>query len=153
MLGYGPSLKAAARCDAPKCATCELSKAKKRPVGPKTPTPNVEPQSDRPHAGIKAADLQPGQRVSMDHYICTTKGRLYTSRGKSAPDTMYVGGVIFVDHGSGHSHVEHVVNFGASEAIRAKDEYERKMSHMGVIVQNYRTDNGVFAAKDYREQL
>ena len=66
---------------------------------------------------------------------------------------MYCGGVIFVDHASGFVHVEHVVNFGADEAIAAKDRFERKMATMGVVVQNYKTDNGVFTAQSYRAEL
>ena len=56
---------------APKCAACMFAKQKVR-----TPP------------GRKIAKVT-GSEISVDHFICSTKGRLFTSRGKTAPEDMY----------------------------------------------------------------
>jgi hypothetical protein len=56
---------------------------------------------------LKLGDLQPGQQVSVNLFYATHKGRLYESFGKSKADKMHMGGCVFVNHASGHVHVEH----------------------------------------------
>ena len=56
----------------------------------------------------------------MDHFIVSTPGRRYNSRGREALDQMFKGGVVFMDHASGYVFVEPVVNFTAGEALHAK---------------------------------
>ncbi len=97
--------------------------------------------------------LIPGQKVSMDHFIVSTPGRLFSSRGSEPLDRLCKGGVIFKDHATGFVFVEPVVNFSAGEAIRAKKTFEREMSSMGVTVLNYHTDNGVFTAVAFQDEL
>jgi len=70
----------------PKCAACQYGKKTRRP-SPGTKTTVVQ---DR--AGVLKRDhLLPGQRVSVDHFVCSTKGRLQTSRGKTADSDMFTG--------------------------------------------------------------
>ena len=61
--------------------------------------------------------------------------------------------MIFKDHATGFVFVEPVVNFSAGEAIRAKRTFEREMSSMGVTVLNCHTDNGVFTAVAFQDEL
>ena len=89
----------------------------------------------------------------MDHFIVSTPGKLFSSRGSEPTSNIYKGGVIFKDHASNHVFVEPVVNFTAGEAIRAKKMYERELSSMGVTVLNYHTDNGVFTAAEFQDEL
>ena len=105
---------AAGRCAIPKCASCQYGKQKRRPTGAtkQAPVPDRE-------GSLKSGDLHPGQRVSVDHFYATHKGRLYESFGKSKADKMYMGGCIFVDHASGHVHVEHEVGPMRFEAVLA----------------------------------
>ena len=102
---------------------------------------------------LKNNDLFPGQRVSMDHFICSAKGRLYDSLGKSKDQVMFQGGCLFVDHASGYIHVEHQVSISASESIEAKLKFERVCYDMGVKVQAYQSDNGVFDSAAYTKEL
>ncbi|KAI2490134.1 hypothetical protein MHU86_24436 [Fragilaria crotonensis] len=81
----------------PKCAACQYGKQHRRPIPGTTPSSIVK---DRAHA-LKTDNLLPGQRISVDHFICSTRGRLLTSAGKTKLDDMYTGGCIFVDHASG----------------------------------------------------
>ena len=89
----------------------------------------------------------------MDHFIVTTPGRLFSSRGRESGNRMYKGGVIFYDHASKYVHIEPVVNFTAGEALRAKRTFETEMLSMGIQVLNYHSDNGVFTAQEYQDEL
>ena len=154
-LGWSPLLKAAANCDLHKhplvCGSCAYAKAKRKAHRPKTDkTGPVPPPKDKL---LSKEVLIPGHKVSMDHFIVNTPGRLFSSRGSESADRLYKGGVIFKDHATGHVFVEPVVNFTAGEAIRAKRSYEREMSSMGVTVLNYHTDNGVFTAAQFQDEL
>ncbi|KAI2506518.1 hypothetical protein MHU86_7928 [Fragilaria crotonensis] len=62
----------------PKCAACQYGKQHRRPIPGTTPSSVVK---DRAHA-LKTDNLLPGQRISVDHFICSTRGRLLTSAGK-----------------------------------------------------------------------
>ena len=85
VLGRGETnrrLHTAASCiqNPPRCAACQHGKQSQRPHPGKVST------TAQDRAGIlKAKPLQPGQCVSVDHFVCSTKGRLFTSFGKSAP--------------------------------------------------------------------
>ena len=69
---------------------------------------------------MKKDELYPGQQVSMDHFKVTQPGHLYTSMGKTQPDMMYSGGCIFVDHATGFTHAEHLINFTTMDTIHPK---------------------------------
>ena len=146
----GPSLliQAAANCDVPKCASCEYSKAKKHPTATST-----QSQVPSKQFAMKHDLLYPGQCVSMDHFKVTDRGWLYTSLGKTSPDMMYAGGCIFMDHATGFVHIEHLINFTMTETIQAKCPFEKKMLDMGIFAQAYQSDNGIFAAADFLEEI
>ena len=82
----------------------------------------------------------------MDHFTVTECVRLYTSMGKTTSDLMYAHGCIFVNHATGDVHVEHLLNFTTTETLQAKARYEKCMPDMGVTIQAYQADNGIFAA-------
>ena len=52
---------------------------------------------------IRREDLQPGDCVSVDQYICHDIGRLPHTKGKEKDAMRYCGGLIAVDHSSGCS--------------------------------------------------
>ena len=91
---------------------------------------------------LKQDNLVPGQQIAMDHFICSTKGRLFTSRGKTADSEMFSGGCLFVDHASGYIHVEFQTSLNTHETINAKDNFELMCRDHGVVPQSYLTDNG-----------
>jgi hypothetical protein len=148
VLGRTPLIMGASKCEHPKCASCQYGKGRRRATGASS-TKSVPAKE----GALKSSDLFPGQRVSMDHFKVTHKGRLYESKGKSLADTMYSGGLIFVDHASGYVHVELCVNFTAGETLRAKALFEQAMLDHGITVQSYQTDNGVFAAKEFMLEI
>jgi transposase InsO family protein len=135
--------------DLPKCAACQFGKQKRRP------TPGKRSSVVRDREGVLRQDhLAPGQRISVDHFVCSTKGRLFGSRGKTNQDTMYCGGCIFVDHASSYVHVEFQSHLTTHETLKAKENYELLARDLGIIVQSFLTDNGsAFTSKEFTSQL
>ena len=78
--------------------------------------------------------LFPGQEVSVDHFVCSTKGRLWTSRGRTQDSDLYHGGALFVDQASKYIHVENQVSLSTHATIEAKMKFERMCSDIGVVV-------------------
>ena len=66
---------------------------------------------------------------------------------------MYGGGCIFVDHATGYIHVKYQVSLSASETIAAKHAYKQHMHDMGVVVTHYHSNNGVFAANAFVDEI
>ena len=79
----------------PKCAACLFGKQRTRPTKA-TRTTVVKNKASVTRQG----NPFPGQEVSVDHFVCSTKGRLFTSRGKTRDEDMYFGGCVFIDHSS-----------------------------------------------------
>ena len=131
----------------PICSACQFAKQTVRSPGSTV----HHPVSDR--AGALSRDtLLPGQRTSVDHFICSTPGRLPSSRGGSS--NQYTGGCIFVDHASGHIDVEFQTHLNSHETVKAKEQYELRCRDNGVIPQEYLTDNGAaFTSREYTNHL
>jgi hypothetical protein len=134
---------AAAKCDIPCCSVCEFAKAKRRPNQSQRTT--KVPERD---GALTKEHLIPGTQVSCDHFESRLRGCTYDSYGKTT-SAQYVGGCIFVDHGSGYVNVQNRLGFSAVETIRAKQSFEQFALGNGVIVQNYLTDSGAFKANKF----
>lgn len=134
---------------APMCAACQYGKQKRRP------TPGKRSSVVKDRAGVmKNGDLFPGQRISVDHFICSTRGRLSNTHGKEHEDKQYVGGAIFVDHASGYLHVEPQVHLNTHETLQAKVNFEKHCRDLGVLPQSYQSDNAsVFTSDEYARHL
>ena len=111
----------------PKCAACLFAKQNRRP----TNAHSTHTVRDR-EGVLKADQLFPGQRVSVDHFVCSTKGRLFTSAGRSHPDQMYCGGCMFVDQASGHLDVQFQTRLNTHETLQAKENYELQCLDLGI---------------------
>jgi hypothetical protein len=84
-----------------KCAACQYGKQCRRP------SPGKTSSVVRDRAGtLKQDDLFAGKKIAVDHFVCSTRGCLFMSKGKTSENEMYCGGCIFVDHATGHLHVE-----------------------------------------------
>ena len=103
----------------PRCAACLYGKQTLRS------SPGLLKTVVRDKAGVlKSGDLLPGQAVSVDHFVCSTKGRLFKSRGKTDPKDMYCGGCTFVDHASGYIHIIFQSHLNSHQTLQAKEQYE-----------------------------
>ena len=133
----------------PMCAACQYGKQKR------TATPGRRISTIREREGaLKQDDLFPGQRVSVDHFVCSTKGRLPHTYGKEDPKLQYSGGAIFVDHASGYTYIHHQVSLTTHATIESKEAFEAFCRDHGVVVSEYLSDNGTaFTSAAYREHL
>ena len=117
------------------------------------PGRNISTVTDKAGA-LKVNDLMPGQRISVDHFVCSSKGRLQSSRGKTNDDELYTGGCIFVDHASSYVHVVMQRHLNTHETINAKTEFEQMCLDNGVVAQGYQSDNGSsFTSAEYTTHL
>ena len=71
----------------PLCSACQFGKQRCRPEPGNTTT--VVRERD---GALKDRCLLPGQTVSVNHFLCSTKGWVFTSRGRSKYADMYTGG-------------------------------------------------------------
>ena len=154
VLGTSESLrrlqsKSASLTNLPRCTACQYGKQKR------TPAPGKTSHVIRDKAGAITKDhLLPGQEVSVDHFKCSTKGRLFTSMGKTAESDMYTGGAIFVDHASNYIDVQFQTQPNTHETIKSKQAFELQCRDFGVLVQKYISDNGTaFTSADFTKEL
>ena len=142
-----PKVPSAASCPLPKCQTCELSRAKKR--NPKV----VRQQAIKEREAVLSWEkYQPGDFVSMDHFVVNTPGRLLSGYGREALHNRYHGGTIFNDAATGLIWIENQVTLGAGDTILAKESFEQWLRNKAwVEIKHLHSDNGVFTAKEFRE--
>ena len=96
----------------------------------------------------------PGQRVSVDHFVCSTKGRLFSSRGKTQEKDMYSGGCIFVDQATKYVSVVFQQHLNSHETLKAKQTYELECRDYGIVIQEYLSDNAsCFKSADFSRKL
>ena len=135
--------------DLPLCAACQFGKQRRR-TEPGSTTTIVK---DR-RGVTKDGNLHPGQCISVDHFVCSTKGRRFDSRGKSKVDNLYVGGAIFVDHASGYTWIGFQSHLNTHETLSVKGSFELFCREVGVVPLKYLTDNGAaFTSKSYSQSL
>ena len=140
----------------PKCAACQFGKQTSRPVPGKVTKMIPERQ------GILSADVNhPGERVFIDHFITSTRGRKQSGYGIKknnlslyARENSYCGGCIFVDAATGYTEIEPQSFLSAEETIKAVNAFELNCLDHGIMVQEYRSDNGsAFTSKSFKENL
>ncbi|KAI2492298.1 hypothetical protein MHU86_22271 [Fragilaria crotonensis] len=133
----------------PKCAACQYGKQHRRPAPGRVST------AVRDREGVlKDGHLVPGQQVSVDHFVSSTKGRLFTSAGRSLNSELYSGGCLFNDHASGFVHIEFQTHLNTHETLMAKENFELMCRDHGVIPQSYLSDNAkCFTTKAFTERL
>ena len=138
--------------DLPKCGSCMFGKQTRKRVPGKVVSRVVKDRE-----GILSADKTvPGQLVFLDHFICSTRGRMikgYGIRGRSKTNS-YCGGCIMVDASSGYIHVECQTSTSSHYTLEALDTFEKMAYDNGIIIQKYQSDNGSsFTSKEFRTRL
>jgi hypothetical protein len=77
----------------PKCAACQLAKAKQKSSG--VLESRVRDGKDQL---LKTDVLYPGQKISIDQYESSVRGRLPHTKGQEVAGHQYCGGTIFSNH-------------------------------------------------------
>ena len=140
--------KAVANYESPKCATCESGKGHRQPNKVNTMKNNHMKEKE-----LKKDYLLPVHMVSADHYILRAPGRLYHTKGKPDPSDMFSVGCVFIHHVSGYVSIKNQVAINATETVKAKVNLEREAQSQGVTIKGYHTDNGIFKASEFMEDL
>ena len=133
----------ASRCEVPMCEICQYAKAYRQST-----KGSIQKKRETTNGAIHDTHLCPGHLVSADHFESRLKGRIMQSMGSVSAD-QYIGGCIFVDSMSSLVHVEHQLGFLAPETIRAKQNFEKMALDHGVLINEYRADNGTFKANEF----
>jgi hypothetical protein len=109
----------------------------------------------RDQAGaLKQNDLFARQKIAVDHFVCSTRGHLFTSKGKTSENEIYCGRCSFVDHATGHLHVEFQKHLNTHETLETKESFELMCHDHGVIPQAYHSDNGsLFTSSGFTTRL
>ena len=126
----------------------KLAKARRRPTG--STRTEKRPEKD----GILLADaLNPGDKVFIDQYESSIRGRLPNSKGRERPSLQYCGGMIFFDAASRLISAHHQVSLGGVDTLRSKSTFKADAAQCGVGIQNYHVDNGVFTSAAFSDNL
>ena len=91
--------------------------------------------------------------VSAEHYILRAPGRIYHTKGESDKSDMFSGGYFFIDHTRGYVSIKYQVDINATENVKAKLTFEMKAQSQGVVIKGYHTNNGIFDASEFMEEL
>jgi hypothetical protein len=124
------------------CEACQYAKQKRRTPDSSTETKNIDLEGV-----LTTGDLYPGDKVSCDHYMSPSKGRLMHTRGKESNSLQYVGGTIFVDHATNYLFNNHQVNLLAETTVASKHKCESAFDEYGVQIKQYAADNHPFRSK------
>jgi hypothetical protein len=92
-------------------------------------------------------------RILSDQIISFQPGRLFHTAGCESSKDKFNGATIFVDAASGVIFVVSQVTMNATDTINAKHEFERYCLEMGVAVDSYHTDNGIYKSRAFAEEL
>ena len=66
---------------------------------------------------------------------------------------MLSGGCVFIDHASGYVSINHQVDINTTENVKSELTFEREDQSQGVVIKGYHTDNGIFDASDFIEEM
>ena len=122
----------------PKCAACLYGKQMTHS--------NLASVSSavRDRVGVmKQEAVHPSQKVYVDHIVCSTTGRLFSTCGKLSQEVMYIGVSVFVDVASGLIHGEFQTNLDTHQTMQAKESFEHYCQDSGIVPQTYVSDNGI----------
>ena len=137
-------------CPRPMCAACQMAKQSRR-----TPaTDNPRRGGTRPpDAVLRADNLDPGGKVSVDQYMSAVPGRREHTKSKEKMGSRYQGGTIFVDHATQLIYVHHQESLGSRATIQGKRKYEKWCRSMGHRVKTYHADNHPFRSNAFKQEV
>jgi GAG-pre-integrase domain len=114
--------QAAQSRECPMCAACQFGiQTRRTPPRAQKSTAWVTNE----HGVAANGDCLPGQRVSVDHFVCSTRGRHFNTRGASSDESqMFMGGCLFYDHATKYVHVSFHSHLNSHETLRSKKDFE-----------------------------
>ena len=82
---------------------------------------------------MKKDILQPRQTITVNQYVCSSKGCLLTSSGGTRESKMYCGGTLFIDIAINHIKLYHQTSFSAADTICSKQIFKRDCMRHGIL--------------------
>ena len=134
--------------EAPKCEACRYGKQQRTPDKINTHTRKKEPKGN-----LIKEKLYPGHTVFSDQLESRVRGRLLHTAGREADSDRFCGSTVFCDGASGYIHLEHQVTLNASDTINSKTAFEQHARDLGVSVESYHTDNGVYKSAAFTQEI
>jgi len=110
------------------CLACQVAKARKLPRNTGQVS-SVDPSQQQ--NVLSQNQLVPGQRIFVDQYEFTARGRLSTLRGQEQPLQMYCGGTLFYDAASQLIQVYHQISLGVQTHFAPKICLNEKLFNVG----------------------
>ena len=133
----------------PLCAACQFGTQRQRPSPGKRSSVVKDVQGN-----LNKDKLFPGQCIAVNYYVCSTRGRGFTSRGKTKDTDMYTRGTLFMDMKSKQMEIVFQQHLNTHQTLKAKQDFELKCKNAGVIPLEYISDNGsAFSSKSYSAHL
>lgn len=130
------------KCKAPRCAACMFGKAMHRAWRMRAPVNAFSPPP------VTA----PGNVIGINQLVSSTPGLIAQMHGFLTRE-WYKVTTMFVDYFSGLSYVHFQQSLSAAETILAKLAFKHYAKSHGVLVKHYHADNGIFAEKDFVQQV
>jgi len=144
------SVRGAATCTIPRCLSCVIAKAKRRPWRNRRERRSLRGSTKRFHP--LTGHLRKSATASVDHFSCSEPGLIPQVKGFLRNDT-YCGGAIFVDNKSGVGYLHLQSSLDAAQTVAGKINFERFMASHGYYVGGYKADNGIFADNVFRDHV
>ena len=139
-----------AHCDVPKCLSCLVGQAKRRPWRSRKEPKVIRGTAKDFHP--LTGHLQKSTTASCDHFACSQPGLIPQGKGILTLDN-YVGGTVYVDHATSVTYLYLQTSLDAIQTLQGKLAFERFMASHGVLVAAYRADNGIFADHVFRGSI
>ena len=111
------------------CTACLFAITQKKSIESSITSDLVEVEG-----ALTKKDPQPGDKVSCDQYMSTTKGRLIHIRGKGSSMKQVCFGTIFVDHATNYIFNNHKINLTAATTVESKHKCESKFDEFGIQI-------------------
>ena len=134
--------------DRPMCESCRYGKQTPRPDGS-----TITKKNPAAVGSLKEGHTTPGHLIFSDQAFSSVPGRKFHTAGQESDDNKFCGTTLFVDAASNYIYVVHQVTFNASDTINAKVQFEQHARNVGVSVDAYHTDNGIYKSRAFTEEL
>ena len=134
--------------DAPHCEACRYGKQQRTPD-----KINTHARKPEQKGNLLKEKLYPGHTVFSDQLESRLRGRLLHTAGREADSDKFCGSTVFCDGASGYIHLEHQVTLNASDTINAKTAFEQHARDLGVSIESYHTDNGIYSSAAFTQEI
>ena len=134
--------------EAPQCEACRYGKQQRTPD-----KINTHARKPEQKGNLLKEKLYPGHTVFSDQLESRVRGRLLHTAGREADSDKFCGSTVFCDGASGYIHLEHQVTLNASDTINAKTSFEQHARDLGVTIDSYHTDNGIYSSTAFTQEI